>query len=72
MKIKEVRIARGFTQNHVANLIGVRQSAVAMWENGQTVPKLEHVIKLAKVFNCSVDYILENDEEKRVPNGKQP
>ncbi|MDE5654838.1 MAG: helix-turn-helix domain-containing protein [Clostridia bacterium] len=37
---------------------GITQSKYYSWKNGVTSPSLENVIKLAKIFDCSVDFVI--------------
>lgn len=58
MNIKTIRKQRNLTQKDVAASLGVGQSAVAMWETGQSVPRAAVLIKMAGLFGCSVDDLL--------------
>lgn len=57
-KIKDLRIAMNITQQKLAEMLGVKQSTVGMWEIGARRPKTDLLIKLASVFNCSIDELL--------------
>ena len=37
---------------------GIAESAIYSWQNGKTAPRLENVIKIADMFDCSVDFVL--------------
>ena len=55
VRIKELRKERGYTQERLANELGVTRSAVAMWEAGKTFPGTEMLFKIADHFNVSAD-----------------
>ena len=57
MKIKKYREEYSFTQTALAKKLGVKQSAVSMWENGQT-PSVENLKKLAEIFNCKIEDLI--------------
>lgn len=57
-KLKEERKKRGYTQEEMAKLLAIGQSAYAKWENGRTEPTLENVVKLAKLFKTTTDFLL--------------
>lgn len=57
MKIKKYREEYSFTQIALAKKLGVKQSAVSMWENGQT-PSVENLKKLAEIFNCKIEDLI--------------
>lgn len=56
--IRLAREAAGFTQEALAELIGVSRTAIVRWENGDTEPKLNHLIHLTKLLNVSSDMLL--------------
>lgn len=58
-KLKEIREDRDISQKEIAEVLGVKQSAVSKYENGLREYKVEDIIKLCKFYNISADYILE-------------
>ena len=62
-RIKELRKEKGISQQVLANEIGVDQHAIIFWEKEINEPKASYILKLAKYFNVSTDYLLglEND-----------
>lgn len=46
------------TQAAVAKKIGVSRQTLVDWESGKKEPKIENLIELCKVFDCSMDYLL--------------
>ena len=48
----------GFTQEEIAEKLGVTRQAVAKWERGETSPDVEFCIKLAELYGTSVDALL--------------
>lgn len=45
----------GLTQHELAVLLGTTQSAVAKWENGTTIPKIDTVQRLAQVLGVNFE-----------------
>lgn len=62
-KIKELRKENGITQEELAKNIDVSTSMVGMYETNARKPSYEVLIKIAKYFKVSTDYLL-NAEEK--------
>lgn len=62
MSFKTMRKRAGMTQMQVANALGVTNAAVSQWETGKTMPKGESLLKLAKIFGCTVDELLEEED----------
>lgn len=56
-RLKDLRAARNYTLEDVAELIGSSKQQVARWESGQ-LPNAETVAKLAQAFGVTADYLL--------------
>ncbi len=64
MRIKDLREDSDITQKQIANYLNIKQNTYSQYENGQRQIPLDALVKLAKYFNTSVDYILEVTDEK--------
>ena len=53
--LQELRKRFHFSQEEVAERIGVSRQAVAKWESGETVPDLYNTIALATLYNVTLD-----------------
>lgn len=56
--IKRLRIQKGLSQQELANLCCVHQTAVSQWENGRTVPDRNSLTLLAAALGVSVEVLL--------------
>lgn len=71
MRLKELREEHGYKQEFLANHLGVKQHAYSQYETGKRQIPIDSLIKLAKLYNVSVDFILElTDEETPYPEKK--
>lgn len=62
-RIKERRIAMGFTQEELASKLGLQKSAIAKYENGRVENiKRSVIIEMAKCLDCSPSYLMGWDE----------
>ena len=52
--IREARRKMGLNQTELAEQMGVTQSAVSHWENGETMPTPRQIPRLAEVLNIRV------------------
>lgn len=69
--LKIFRKQCGFTQEEIAEKLGVSRQAVAKWERGETLPDIESCIKLADIYEITVDMLVRNmDEEEHTGDGK--
>lgn len=54
MGLKKIRETANVTQAQLAKSLGLKQSSVAMWETGKSVPKTTDLPKIAKILNVTV------------------
>ena len=57
-KLKEARMRTEFTQEQVSDAIGVSRQTLSNWENENIMPSVDMLIKIAKYFNVTTDYLL--------------
>lgn len=58
-KLKQLRQQTGWSQEQLADRLNVTRQAVAKWERGAGFPDIDNVQALAKLFNTSVDELLD-------------
>lgn len=58
MNIKQLREQHGMTQEDLATRLGVKCPAVSKWERGMAYPSMNTVIKMAELFQVSMDVVL--------------
>lgn len=63
-KIREYRERHGLSQEELARRLGIDRSSVAKWESGCNIPRLTHLLELAKIFRCSVDELVESKKRR--------
>ena len=51
------RKKKGLSQEDVANTLGVSRQSVSLWECDQTIPSLDNLISLSKLYNTSIDIL---------------
>lgn len=54
-RLKEYRKKTGLTQEQLSNALCMKRSAYAYYETGKTMPKLETLVKLASIYNVTLD-----------------
>lgn len=66
-RIKQRRRLFGIhSQDHLAKLVGVSQSAVSGWENEHAEPGFEALAKLSELLQCSIHWLVTGQEYPRV------
>lgn len=62
-RLQELRKRDGYSQEQLAEMLGISRQAVSKWESGQGNPEIDNVIKLAEIYHVSTDYILLGQEK---------
>ncbi len=57
-RLLELRKQYNFTQVDMAKMLGITQPAYIRYEDGTAEPTQENLVKLAEIFDVSVDYLL--------------
>lgn len=60
-KIARERKELNYTQEQLAQILEVSRQSVSKWESGLAYPETEKLIKMGKLFGCSMDYLLNDD-----------
>jgi transcriptional regulator with XRE-family HTH domain len=55
IKLKQYREKKGLTMRQVADKLGVTESCYCLYENGKRKPSFEVLVKLAKIYGCTVN-----------------
>lgn len=58
-QIANLRTGNKYTQEQLAEKLKVSPQAVSKWENGKAVPEIPMLYEISRLFNCSVDRILD-------------
>lgn len=61
MRLKELRLQKGFTQRQIADYIGCLPSVYSRYENGDREPSIEVLVLLSRFLGVSIDYLVENE-----------
>ena len=62
-RIKELRLERQLTQKQLAEKLGLSQQVVGYYENEINQPAPDMLIRIANFFNCSIDYLLNREDD---------
>lgn len=57
-RIKQLRKDKSFTQQHVGSILNVTAQAISRWEKNETNPDLDMIVRIAELFDVSVEYII--------------
>lgn len=71
-KIIENRKKNGWSQEELADRLGVSRQSVSKWESAQAVPDMKKILLMADLFNVTTDYLLKDDIEDFEPAEPAP
>ena len=71
-KIYELRTQNNLSQGDLANELNVSRQSVSKWENGNSTPDLEKIVRLAEIFNVSLDELIKNEEKENAIINNSP
>lgn len=71
-KLSRLRKEYNYTQEQLAEIFGVSRQSISKWESDIAYPETEKLIKMGKLFECSMDYLLnEKITEKQATHPKE-
>lgn len=62
--LKELREDKGLNQTDLADILNVSRQTISGYETGAIEPPFSTLIKLADLYNCSLDYLAGRTKEK--------
>lgn len=65
-KIKELRLAFGWSQVELARRLNISKQTVSNWENENIQPSVEMLIHLSELFRVTTDYLLGREDIPRI------
>jgi len=63
-RLRQIRKKHGYTQQNVADVIGVDRTTYTVYEIGPSTPSVSTLYKLSRLYNVSVDYLMGVENEK--------
>lgn len=65
-KLIELRKKEGLSQEELGYRLNVTRQTISKWELAQTTPEMEKIIEISKIFNISVDELINSNENKEI------
>ncbi len=69
-KLSKLRKEYNYSQEQLAGILGISRQSISKWESNIAYPETDKLIKLGQLFECSMDYLL--NEEVTEKQGVQP
>lgn len=69
-KLSKLRKENNYTQEQLAEILGVSRQAISKWESNTAYPETDKLLKLGELYNCSMDYLLKDGEDRTASGTK--
>ena len=56
-----LRKSSKMSQENLAEKVGVSRQSVSKWENGESYPEMDNIMKLCNIFNCKINDLVHED-----------
>ena len=63
-KIVQLRRQNGWSQEELAHRLDVSRQAVSKWESGSSIPELDKILNMSRIFHVTTDYLLKDELEQ--------
>lgn len=71
-KLKQARKGAGYSQEELANKMGVSRSAITKWETDKGMPDINNIKAIAQLLNVSIDYLLDDGSKLDFTTTRKP
>lgn len=61
-RIKIILVQKGISQKEFAEIFGVSPQQANNWISGRTIPRMETLLKMSEILDCSINDFYELDE----------
>ena len=65
-KLQQLRKDSNYTQEELADIMNVSRQSISKWESDVAFPETEKLITLSKLYQCSIDYLLNEESDEKV------
>ena len=60
-KIAKLRKQNSWSQEELAEKLGISRQSVSKWESGASIPDLDKIVRMSGIFGVSTDYLLKDE-----------
>ena len=64
-KIISLRKKAGWSQEDLAQQLGVTRQSVSKWEGAQSVPDMDKILQMSRIFGVTTDFLLKDEIEEK-------
>ena len=71
-KIMNLRKKAGWSQDELASQLNVTRQSVSKWEGAQSVPDMDRIVQMSRLFGVTTDYLLKDEIENEELGSSEP
>lgn len=71
-KIMNLRKKAGWSQDELASQLNVTRQSVSKWEGSQSVPDIDRIVQMSRLFGVTTDYLLKDEIENEELGSSEP
>ncbi|WP_312049182.1 LexA family protein [Acinetobacter courvalinii] len=71
IRLKQLRKERKFTQQQLADKVGVSKTSIIYWEKDENIPKHDSLVALANTLGCSIQYLLDGSDKEKIKTERE-
>lgn len=71
-KIMNLRKKAGWSQDELASQLNVTRQSVSKWEGAQSVPDIDRIVQMSRLFGVTTDYLLKDEIENEELGSSEP
>lgn len=64
-QLKKSRINKGYSQGDVAKQLNISRQSISKWENSNSYPDLDNLVKLSTYYDISIDDLLKKSRTQK-------
>lgn len=69
-QLKKSRINKGYSQGDVAKQLNISRQSISKWENSNSYPDLDNLVKLSTYYDISIDDLLKKIKNSKIKKRK--
>lgn len=70
-QLKSIRREKHLSQDDLANQLFISRQSISKWENGEAMPDLENLVRLAEILHVSLDELVKGEKIETVDQPDQ-
>lgn len=70
-RLQQLRKANGYSQEVLAEKLGVSRQSVSKWERGESSPEIDNLVAISKIYGIAIDDLINTDNEMEIAENEE-